>query len=148
MPMERALLWFWPGAFIHVLVGPLEFGPIMNAVLSKIHYSNLFLRFGMRTWEERRMSPRPHVSVFVWKRNFFVADTASVYTYPMKTVTENATFWKRSPEWNLFENAIFVFPCGQGKTELFENDDVSVLDPVYPRERKWRDMVILGFCFV
>ena len=44
------------------------------------------------------LRPRPHVSVFIWKRNFFVADTASVHTYPMKTVTENATFWKRSPE--------------------------------------------------
>ena len=35
-----------------------------------------------------------------------------------------------------------MFPCGRGKTELFENDDVSVLDPVYPRERKWREIVI------
>ena len=28
-----------------------------------------------------------------------------------------------------FENTVFVFPCGRGKTELFENDDVSVLEP-------------------
>ena len=46
-----------------------------------------------------------------------------------------------------FEKAVFVFTCGRGNTLLFENDDVSVLDLPYPRERKWRDMVILSFCF-
>ena len=43
--------------------------------------------------------PRPHLSVFVWKRNIFFTDWLSVHTYPVKTVTENATFRKRSPEW-------------------------------------------------
>jgi len=46
-----------------------------------------------------------HVSVFIWKRNFFFTDTTSVHTYPMKTINENGifpenafqrgTFWKR-----------------------------------------------------
>ena len=37
------------------------------------------------------------------KRNFFFTDTASVHTYPMKTINENGTFRKRSPEWNVLK---------------------------------------------
>ena len=33
-----------------------------------------------------------------------------------------------------FENAIFVFRFCRRKPELFENDDVSVLNPAYPRD--------------
>ena len=56
-------------------------------------------------------------------------DTASVHTNPMKTINENGTFRKRSPEWNFFyENTVLVCTCGQSKTELFENaeDTLSV----------------------
>ena len=74
--------------------------------------------------------PRPDVSVFVWKRNFFLADWPSVHTYPVKTVTENAPqsgkFWKH-------RFRVFVWTV---KTELFENDDVTVLDPAYPTLQK------------
>lgn len=31
------------------------------------------------------------------------------------------------------------------KPELSENDDVSVLDPAHPRERKWQDLEIFIF---
>ena len=37
------------------------------------------------------------------KRNFFFTDTASVHTYPIKTINENGTFRKRSPEWNVLK---------------------------------------------
>ena len=37
------------------------------------------------------------------KRNFFFTDTASVHTNPMKTINENGTFRKRSPEWNFLK---------------------------------------------
>ena len=61
----------------------------------------------------------------------------------MKTVTEtqlsenalqSGIFWKRSG------SCVSVWTV---KPELFENDDVSVSDPAYPRERNWRDMLIL-----
>ena len=85
----------------------------------------------------------------------------------MKTVKVNATFLKRSPEWNYLETPFSCFRVDEGKrsfskgggkgtfhisigsrknggkTELF----ISVSDPAYPRERKWRDVVILRFCF-
>ena len=43
-----------------------------------------------------RLTSRPHVSVFVWKRRFFLQVG---HTYSVETVTENASFQKRSPEW-------------------------------------------------
>ena len=47
--------------------------------------------------------PCPYASVFIWKRYFFFTDTASVHTYPMKTVSGNWNFWKRSPGWNFLK---------------------------------------------
>ena len=55
------------------------------------------------TYERMPLKPRPNVSVFIWKHNFFFTDTASVHTYPMKTINENGTFRKRSPEWNFLK---------------------------------------------
>ena len=49
------------------------------------------------------LRPCPHESVLIWKRNFFFMDTASVHTNPMKTINENGTFRKRSPEWNFMK---------------------------------------------
>ena len=54
------------------------------------------------------LRPCPHVSVLIWKRNFFFTDTVSVHTYPMKTINENGTFLKRSPEWIFLKT---LFPC-------------------------------------
>ena len=47
-----------------------------------------------------RLTPRPHVSVFVWKRRFFFQVG---HTYSVETVTENASFQKRSPEWKFLK---------------------------------------------
>ena len=35
-----------------------------------------------------------------------------------------------------FENAVLVDPCGRGKMEVFENDDLSVLNLAYPTLQK------------
>ena len=57
------------------------------------------------------LRPRPHYTVFKWKRYCFVPDTATVHTTTLKMITENRSFRKHSPEWNdlktvLFENAV------------------------------------------
>ena len=65
----------------------------------------------------------PHISVFIWKRNFFFMDTASVHTYPKKTINENGTF----------ENAL-QSTCGQTKTELFENAEDTLSVPIHSAE--------------
>ena len=49
---------------------------------------------------------------FVWKRNFFVADTASVHTYPMKTCTQ---LFENALQGGIFWKWIFVILCGRGK---------------------------------
>ena len=58
-----------------------------------------------RHWSKEILRPRSHVSVFVWKRKSFFPFLPSVHTYPMKTVTENANFWKRFPKWKLLKTA-------------------------------------------
>ena len=89
--------------------------------------------------------PRPHVSVFVWQ------PFRCGYGFRPHVSDENGNrklnLLKRLSRVEFFENAVFVFPCGRGKTELFENYDVSVLDLAHPRERKWQDTVILCFFF-
>ena len=55
-------------------------------------------------------------------------DTATVHTTTLKTINENGSFRKRSPEWNdlktvLYENAVFL--VWTAKTILSENDDVT-----------------------
>ena len=47
-----------------------------------------------------RLTPRPHVSVFVWKRRFFLL---MGHTFSVETVPENASFQKRSPEWRFLK---------------------------------------------
>ena len=67
----------------------------------------------------RQLKPCPHVSFFIWKRNFFFTDTASVHTYPMKTINENGTFRKRCPERNFLKtlfSRVRVDRRKQGKT--------------------------------
>ena len=60
-------------------------------------------------------SPCPHESVFIWKRNFFFTDTASVHAYPMKTINENGTFRKRSPESNFLKKLFLRVGVNRGK---------------------------------
>ena len=72
--------------------------------------------------------PRPHYTVFKRKRNCFVPDRAIIPTTTPKTMTENGSIRKRSPEWNdlktiLFENDVFLVRTA--KTMLSENDYVT-----------------------
>ena len=60
------------------------------------------------------------------KRRLKMPCLGPVHTYLVKTVTENATFQKRSSDFpEIFENAGFSFSCGRTKTEVFEYDDVK-----------------------
>ena len=76
--------------------------------------------------------PRPHYTVFKRKRYCFVPGTATVHTLTLKTITENGSLRKRSPEWSdlktvLFENAVFL--VWTAKTMPSENDDVTTTTP-------------------
>ena len=68
-------------------------------VLLSLYANYLFIIFSLR--------PCQHVSVFIWKRNFFFTDTASVHTYLMKTINEKEIFGKHSPEWNFLKTLFF-----------------------------------------
>ena len=58
--------------------------------LSDSHFSLVYFS-GLR--------PRPHVSVVFCIRNFFYADTPSVHTCPLYTLSVSGDFCIRSPEW-------------------------------------------------
>ena len=58
------------------------------------------------------LRPCPHYTVFKRKRHCFVPDTANVHNTTPKTISENGSIRKRSPE------------C-TAKTMLSENDDVT-----------------------
>ena len=70
-------------------------------VLLSLYANYLFIIFSLR--------PCQHVSVFIWKRNFFFTDTASVHTYSMKTINEKGIFRKHSPEWNFLKRCFPVY---------------------------------------
>ena len=65
-----------------------------------------------------------------FQTQLFVTDTAIVHMYTMKTIIENATFRKRSPEWTFFENDTVAYSCGRLKTELFDNDEKALAFPL------------------
>ena len=73
-----------------------------------------------------RLRPCPHVSVFIWKRNFFFTDTTFVHTYRWKR-----NFSKTLSKVERFENAVFACTCGQTKTELFENVEDTLSVPIH-----------------
>ena len=68
--------------------------------------------------------PRPLMSVFVSKLIFF----PSVLTYRPHVSVKNGhrkrIFSKKLSRGKIFENAGFLFACGQTKPEVFEYDDV------------------------
>ena len=62
------------------------------------------LRFHMKTDTcGPGLRPCKHVSIFIWKRSFFLTNRVSVHTRPIKKINENGTFRKRSPEWNFLK---------------------------------------------
>ena len=90
----------------------------------------------MGVWKRTRKSKnnknntsRPHVSVFVRKSTYFYVPVwRTVHSYPVKTVTENATFQNSLSREKIFENTVLLYLFEWMKTEVFENDYVTVLD--------------------
>ena len=85
----------------------------------------------------------PHVSIFIWKLNFFFTDTASVHTYPMKTINEDGTFRKRSQS-GTFWKRCFTWTCEQTKRDwLFDNAEDILSVPIHSAQSlethsRWR----------
>ena len=85
-----------------------------------------------------RFRLRPHVSVFVWKRNYFSAD------WPSST----RIWWKQWPKTlsrvEVFENAVLVLSCGRWKRNFSKTITSQYWMQPTPRERMseyfvWRD---------
>lgn len=70
-----------------------------------------------------RIRSRPHVSaVFVWKGRFITGLAApTVHTYPVKRITENASFQEHSTKRRSLKKRAFSFNCGRQKREVFEH---------------------------
>ena len=58
-----------------------------------------------------------------------------------------SNFLKTLSRMKFFENAVFVFLCGRGKTELFENDDVSVYWIQSTRAKEYDGIWWFSLCF-
>ena len=110
------------------------------AKLQPLYYFNISYNMKLHSlkfiylFRPRRLRLRPHYTVFKRKRYCFVPDTA---TTTLKTITENGSFPKRSPEWNdlkteLFENA--VFQVSTAKT-ILHHLGCRPLNREYPRQR-------------
>ena len=60
-----------------------------------------------------KLRPRPQVTVLIWKRGFFFPPVCpTIHTYPVKTVTENASFpnVSRSGDfWKRHQTIVFVW---------------------------------------
>ena len=58
--------------------------------------------------KRNRFRPHPHESVFFFKRRFFSPVWPTVHSCPVKTVTENASFQKSSPELRVLKTPAFL----------------------------------------
>lgn len=73
-------------------------------------------------------APSTRVRFCLETRIFFSSVGPFVQTYPAKTVTKNILS-KTLFRVEIFKNAILLYSYGRMKTEVFENDYVTVLDP-------------------
>ena len=71
----------------------------------------VFFFFSNKT--EAPSSRAPGRISFYFKTEIFSPVWPIVHVYPVKTVTKNTSFQKRSPEWRFFENAGFSFTYGR-----------------------------------
>ena len=80
------------------------------------------------SWRTSLLRPRPHYAGGIWKRSFISPVRPSVHTNPEK-LSENGAFWKRSwKQRNLkTELCVLVWTKNTLKTELFENNDVTII---------------------
>ena len=92
---------------------------IFRVVLGRLKYPR-----GIKNICYTKFRPRPHVSLFAWKRRFF----SSALAYRPHVSDENSDpkrIFSKTISWvEIFENAGFSFTCGRKKTEVFEYDDV------------------------
>ena len=61
---------------------------------------------GRRIWKGHKFFQAPstrRIRINLKTQWLFFADWPSVHTYPINTHTENANFWKRSPEWTFLK---------------------------------------------
>ena len=91
----------------------------------------------------------PHVSIFVWKRRYFSLVWPTVHTYLVKTVTENASFQKRSPEWRFLKTPAFRLRV-DGRKRRFLNTMMLYIICFQPDAFSITDAIVFCFffCFV
>ena len=75
------------------------------------------------------LTPRPHYAGGIWKRSFISPVRPSVHTNPVILSTENSAFRKRSWKRRNLKTELCVLVWMESilKTELFENDDVTII---------------------
>ena len=83
----------------------------------------------------RRLRPCSHVYLFFKNENkFYSAVWPTVYTYPVKTLTENASFSKTLSRKEIFENRRLIVYVWTDENRCFRYDDVihhTQRTPVY-----------------
>ena len=65
-----------------------------------------------KKWERNEKTSKQtntRFAVFDWKWGFFSPVWPTVHTYPVKTVTRNASFQKRSPVWRCLNVLLYSF---------------------------------------
>ena len=67
-------------------------------------------------WSIKALSTR--IRFHLKTQLFLFMDTASVHTYPMKTINENGTFWKRSPLQNFLNTLFSCVPVARRKRDF------------------------------
>ena len=82
------------------------------------------------------------------KRIFYSPVWPTINTYLVKTVTQNASFQKRSPEWRFLKTLASRLRFGRTKPAVFEYDDViHHILLAWRMYRKWcyRISIVLAF---
>lgn len=78
----------------------------------------LLINIAAEIWIILRHCPRYQTGIF------FSSVWPTVRTYPVKAVTENGSFEKRSPEWRFLKKPAFRIRIDGRKRRFFENHDV------------------------
>ena len=82
------------------------------------------------------LRPRPHISVFIWKKQFFLYGYGFHPHVSYETDQWKRNFSKTLSRVELFENAIFACTWRQTQTELFENAEVTLSVPSHSAQYK------------
>ena len=84
---------------------------------------------------------------YLWIRNFFLADSSSIHTYPANPACESATFWIHSPEWKVL-NTERIWNCVDGRIRFFSNPmtlqtQIQSLPRINVQHGRWTKMLSL-----